>query len=68
MKKDKILLKNCSWAGYVTGNAFKAIDDFFAFAHLDYYKQNLSEVVILSYKKTSTKKTILLMLLFFIRL
>ncbi|WP_433810875.1 hypothetical protein [Flavobacterium johnsoniae] len=56
MKKDKILLKACSWAGYVTGNAFKAIDVFFDFAHLDYYKQNLSEAVILSYKKNIYKE------------
>ncbi|WP_316635974.1 hypothetical protein [uncultured Flavobacterium sp.] len=50
MKKNKIPLETNFCAGYVSGNPFKAIEAFFAFARLDYYKQNLTELVICSYK------------------
>jgi hypothetical protein len=50
MKKNKISFETNFWAGYVAGNPFKAINAFFAFARLDYYKQNLTEAVICSYK------------------
>lgn len=50
MKKNKTAFETNFWSGFATGNLFKAIDAFFAFAHLDYYKQNLTEAVIYSYK------------------
>jgi hypothetical protein len=50
MKKSKISFETSFWAGFVEGNPFKAIHAFFAFADLDYYKQNLTEAVIYSYK------------------
>jgi len=50
MKKNKVSLETNFWAGIVAENPFKAIDAFFTFARLDYYKQNLTEVVIYSYK------------------
>ncbi|TPG45335.1 hypothetical protein [Flavobacterium pectinovorum] len=50
MKKSKISFETSFWAGFVAGNPFKAINAFFAFADLDYYKQNLTEAVIYSYK------------------
>ncbi len=50
MKKNKISFETGFWAGYEGGNPFKALTSFFDFAHLDYYKQNLSEVVIYCYK------------------
>lgn len=50
MKKNKVSFETNFWAGFVAGNPFKAIDAFFAFARLDYYKQNLTEMVIYSYK------------------
>ena len=56
MKKNKISFETSFWAGYATRNPFKAIDAFFTYADLDYYKQNLSEVVICSYKKEVCKK------------
>jgi hypothetical protein len=51
MKKNKISFETHFWAGYAAGNPFKAIDAFFTFAKLDYYKQNLSEAVMYCYKK-----------------
>ena len=56
MKKNKISFETSFWAGYATRNPFKAIDAFFTYADLDYYKQNLSEVVICSYKKEVCKQ------------
>ena len=56
MKKNKISFDTGFWASFVTGNPFKAVDAFFDFAHLDYYKQNLSEAVIYSYKTKVYKK------------
>lgn len=50
MKKNKISFDTGFWASFVTGNPFKAIDAFFTFAHLDYYKQHLTETVIYSSK------------------
>ncbi|WP_428232609.1 hypothetical protein [Flavobacterium sp.] len=50
MKKNKISYDTGFWASFVTGNPFKAFDVFFDFAHLDYYKQNLSQAVFYSYK------------------
>lgn len=50
MKKSKIALETSFWAGSEAKNAFKAIHAFFAFAHLDYYKQNVSEMLMYSYK------------------
>lgn len=51
MKKNKISLETNFWSGYAAGNPFKAINAFFDFADLDYYKQNLSEAVMYSYKR-----------------
>lgn len=56
MKKNKISYDTGFWASFVTGNPFKAIDTFFDFAHLDYYKQNLTKAVIFSYKKKVYKQ------------
>ncbi|RKR05643.1 hypothetical protein C8C83_4994 [Flavobacterium sp. 90] len=50
MKKNKICFETNFCTEYVAGNPFKAIETFFAFARLDYYKQNLTELVIYSYK------------------
>jgi hydroxymethylpyrimidine pyrophosphatase-like HAD family hydrolase len=50
MKKNKISFETSFWAGYATGNPLKAINAFFDFADLDYYKQSLNEAVIYSYK------------------
>ncbi|QOG01183.1 hypothetical protein [Flavobacterium sp. MDT1-60] len=50
MKKNKIAFETNFWAGLAAGNPFKAVKAFFDFAHLDYYKQNLTEVVIYSCK------------------
>lgn len=51
MKKNKISFETRFWAGFVAGNPFEAFDAFFDFAHLDYYKQNLSELVLYCYKR-----------------
>lgn len=56
MKKNKISFETGFWAGFEAGNPFQAIDAFFAFAHLDYYKQNLTEAVIYSYKRKVLKQ------------
>lgn len=50
MKKNKISFETGFWAGYESGNPFKAVDSFFDFADLDYYKQNLTQAVIYCYK------------------
>lgn len=50
MKKNKISFDTSFWAGYTIENPFKAIDAFFTYAHLDYYKQHLSEAVMYCYK------------------
>ena len=51
MKKNKISFETSFWVGSVTGNPFQVINAFFDFADLDYYKQNLSDAVMYSYKK-----------------
>ncbi|WP_264537556.1 hypothetical protein [Flavobacterium sp. N1736] len=50
MKKNKISFKTNYWEEYSAENPFRAIDAFFDFEHLDYYKQSLTEAVIYSYK------------------
>jgi hypothetical protein len=50
MKKNNISFETRFWAGFVTDNPFEAFDAIFDFAHLDYYKQNLSEAVLHCYK------------------
>jgi hypothetical protein len=50
LKKNKISFETSFWAGFVAGNPFKAIDAFFTFAHLDYYKKNLTQAVMYCYK------------------
>jgi hypothetical protein len=50
MKKNKISFETRFWAGFVAGNPFEAFDAIFDFAHLDYYKQNLSQAVLHCYK------------------
>lgn len=56
MKKNKISFETGFWAGFEAGNPFKAVQAFFDFAVLDYYKQNLSEAVIYSYKRKVHKQ------------
>lgn len=56
MKKNKPSFETSVWAGYAAGNPFKAIDAFFDFADLGYYKQNLSEAILYSYKKKVYKQ------------
>ena len=51
MKKNKISFETSFWPGHVKGNPFKAIKAFFSYADLDYYKQNLTELVVYSYKR-----------------
>ncbi|KFF02910.1 hypothetical protein [Flavobacterium reichenbachii] len=50
MKKNKTALETRFWADFAVGNPFKALDAFFDFAALDYYKQNLTEVALYSCK------------------
>ena len=56
MKKSKISFEMSFWAGDVAENPFKAINAFFAFANLDYYKQSLSETVLYCYKTKVCKQ------------
>ncbi|MBS7253980.1 hypothetical protein KHA98_08360 [Flavobacterium branchiicola] len=56
MKNNETAYETSFWAGDVAGNPFKVIKAFFHFAHLDYYKQNLSEVVTYSYKNEVYKQ------------
>jgi hypothetical protein len=56
MKKNKISFETRFWAGFVAGNPFEAVDAIFDFAHLDYYKQNLSEAVLYCYKRKVYKQ------------
>jgi hypothetical protein len=51
MKKNKISFDTRFWAGFTAGNPFEAFDAIFDFAHLDYYKQNLSEAVLHCYRR-----------------
>lgn len=50
MKKNTLSFDTGFWASFVAGNPFKELDVFFDFAHLDYYKQNLTQAVIYSSK------------------
>lgn len=56
MKKNKISFETRFWAGFVAGNPFEVFDAIFDFAHLDYYKQNLSEAVLYCYKRKVYKQ------------
>ena len=56
MKKNKISFETRFWAGFVTENPFEAFDSIFDFAHLDYYKHNLSEAVLYCYKRKVYKQ------------
>jgi hypothetical protein len=56
MKKNKIFFETRFWAGFVAGNPFEAFDAIFDFAHLDYYKQNLSQAVLHCFKTKVYKK------------
>ena len=51
MKKNKISFETKFWAGFEAGNPFEAVDAFFDYAHLDYYKQNLIGAVLYSGKR-----------------
>lgn len=50
MKNKKISYETRFWAGFWAKNPFHAFDALFDFAHLDYYKQNLSQAVLYCYK------------------
>lgn len=56
MKKNKISFETRFWAGFTTNSPFEAFDAVFDFAHLDYYKQNLSEAVLYCYKRKVYKQ------------
>lgn len=56
MKKNKMSFETSFCAGFVAGNTSKAVETFFGFADLDYYKQNLSEVVMFCYKREIYKE------------
>jgi len=56
MKKNKTTFETSFWAGYTAENPFKAIEAFFTFADLDYYKQSFSEAVLYSYKSKVCKQ------------
>lgn len=50
MKKKKKNFETKFWAGFEAGNPFEASDALFDFAHLDYYKRNLTQAVLYSFK------------------
>lgn len=56
MKKNKMSFETSFCAGFVAGNTSKAVETFFGFADLDYYKQNLSEAVMYCYKREIYKE------------
>jgi hypothetical protein len=56
MKKNKISFGTTFWSAYETGNPFEAVEAFFDFAHLDYYKETLSKVVIYSHRRKIYKQ------------
>ncbi|MFY0482142.1 hypothetical protein ACI6PS_06005 [Flavobacterium sp. PLA-1-15] len=56
MKSKRISFKTRFWAGFTTKNPFEAFDALFDFAHLDYYKQHLSQVVLHCYKRKVYKQ------------
>ena len=51
MKKKKKNFETKFWAGFEAGNPFEASDALFDFAHLDYYKRNLTQAVLYSFKE-----------------
>ncbi|WP_035141931.1 hypothetical protein [Flavobacterium daejeonense] len=50
MKKNKISFETNFWAANEIENVNEVISAFFNYAHLDYYKQTLTEVLFYSYK------------------
>lgn len=56
MKKNKIYFETRFFAGFTTKSPFEAFDAIFDFAHLNYYKQNLSEAVLHCYKRKVYKQ------------
>jgi hypothetical protein len=56
MKKNKISFETNFWIAYETENPFEVVDAFFDYAHLDYYKQTLSEAVSYINKEEVYKK------------
>jgi hypothetical protein len=56
MKKNKISFETNFWIAYEIENPFEVIDAFFTFAHLDYYKQTLGEMVSYTNKTKAYKK------------
>lgn len=49
--KNKKNFETKFWAGFEAGNPFEASDALFDFAHLDYYKRNLTQAVLYSFKE-----------------
>ena len=49
MKKNKVSFETRFWAGFTTKKPFEIFDTIFDFAHLDYYKQNLSDALLHCY-------------------
>nr|WP_199001299.1 hypothetical protein [Flavobacterium sp. ASV13] len=49
--KDKKNFETKFWAGFEAGNPFEASDALFDFAHLDYYKRNLTQAMLYSFKE-----------------
>jgi hypothetical protein len=58
MKKNKVSFETRFWAGFVAGNPSEAFDAIFDFAHLVYYKQNLTESVLYCYKRKAYSEII----------
>ncbi|OXE98658.1 hypothetical protein BC749_10733 [Flavobacterium araucananum] len=51
MKKKKKNFETKFWAGFEAENPFEASDALFDFAHLDYYKRNLTQALLYSFKE-----------------
>lgn len=49
--KNKKNFETKFWAGFEAGNPFEASDALFDFAHIDYYKRNLTQAVLYSFKE-----------------
>lgn len=58
MKKNKISFETNFWIANEIENPFEVIDAFFTYAHLDYYKQTLGEMVSYTNKTKAYKKGI----------
>jgi hypothetical protein len=56
MKKNKISFGTNFLSIYDTGNPFQVVEAFFDYAHLDYYKQILSKVVMYSHRRKIYKQ------------